>query len=306
MKHKLNVTITIIIIFFITQLFGLFLVQEDISSITYINDTIVVEHGDTSLGQRPETSGAESFFFIAISVLVGTLLVLGIIKYGKVKLWKAWFFLAIFFAISLALGVVMNYLIAYLIALALTILKLWKRNAITHNLSEVLMYSGIAVLIVPMFDLLWGFILLFAISIYDIYAVWKSKHMVKMAKFQSENKMFAGLMIPYDNKHMKLRLPQDPKLESKTISKKKKTTQNAILGGGDVAFPLIFSGVVMEHLIINGLSRTAAFLQASIIAFCVTLAISGLFFFAKKDKFYPAMPFVTFGCVIGYLIILLI
>ncbi len=46
------------------------------------------------------------------------------------------------------------------------------------------MYTGIAILFVPILNVFWMIILLIVISIYDAYAVWKSKHMVKMANFQ--------------------------------------------------------------------------------------------------------------------------
>ena len=98
------------------------------------------------------------------------------------------------------------------------------------------------------------------------------------------------------------KLPEKPNIEIKTEAKK---IRNAILGGGDVAFPLIFSGVVMEYLIMNGVSLMNAFLQTSIISIVVTLSVFGLFAFAKKEKFYPAMPFISIGCFIGFLIVLL-
>jgi hypothetical protein len=34
--------------------------------------------------------------------------------------------------------------------------------------------------------------------------------------------------------------------------------------------------------------------------------LSLLFVYAKKDKFYPAMPFITAGCNVGWLIVLLL
>ena len=106
--------------------------------------------------------------------------------------------------------------------------------------------------------------------------------MIKMAKFQSKAKLFAGLFIPY-------------KL-SKTKKKSKKTSI-AILGGGDMAFPLIFAGVAMKSL---------GFLKANMIPLFAAAALTTLFFMAKKKKFYPAMPFVTAGCFIGYFILTLI
>ncbi|NQU98065.1 hypothetical protein HQ533_01235 [Candidatus Woesearchaeota archaeon] len=300
MKHTFNVTAIILSIFFLTQIVGLYLVNEDISSVQNINGTIVIEHQDTSIGARPDTTGAESFTYVAIAIVIGTLLVLLIMKYNQVLLWKTWFFLAVFFAISIALGVVMSFGWAFLIAFIFALLKMFKKNILTHNLTEVLMYSGLAVLLVPLFDLFWMFALLIVISLYDMYAVWKSKHMVKMAKFQAKSKLFAGLMIPYEEKKgVKLQIPDKPALHGK------KKVKNAILGGGDVAFPLIFSGVVMESLIRQGVSQTMAFFQTSIISIIVTVAVFGLFVFAKKDKFYPAMPAITTACIVGYLIVLI-
>ncbi|MAG38608.1 hypothetical protein CMO90_00805 [Candidatus Woesearchaeota archaeon] len=295
MKHDLNVIIIIVSIFLLTQIFGLFLINKDISSIKKIDDAIVIEHQETTLGPRPETTGFSSFIFLSMAVLIGTLLLLLIMKYGKVNLWKTWFFLAVFFSISISLGVLIEYELALFFAFILSFLKMFKRNVLVHNFTEVLMYSGLAVLIVPIFDLQWVFIMLIVISIYDMYAVWKSKHMVKMAKFQAKNNLFAGLMIPYE---------QNKKIHLK-ISKKIKRTKvhNALLGGGDVAFPLIFAGVVMESLIKKGFTPQLAFFQTITISFLVTGAVIGLFVFAKKKKFYPAMPFISIACFIGYFVI---
>jgi presenilin-like A22 family membrane protease len=183
-----------------------------------------------------------------------------------------------------------------------------------HNLSEILMYSGIALLLVPMFDLLWASILLVLIAFYDMYAVWKSEHMVEMAKFQTKSKLFAGLLIPY-------KMPKSAKQEKQEkLEKAARTTagssnknlqapmpsssgasgqKTAVLGGGDIAFPLIFSGVALEWLLRMGYTKSAAFLHSNIITLFATLALIGLFIFAKKDRFYPAMPFLAAGCFIG-------
>ena len=83
-----------------------------------------------------------------------------------------------------------------------------------------------------------------------MYAVWKSKHMVKMAKFQTKSNIFAGLMLPYQKKTGKVvsAVTKTEKKESAphTAIEKKKELKTAILGGGDVAFPLLFAGVVLK------------------------------------------------------------
>jgi hypothetical protein len=142
--------------------------------------------------------------------------------------------------------------------------------------------------------------------------------MVKMAKFQTKSKVFAGLLIPYTPKEQtaeSVKLTQPKTSKTFDIKSGKVEKKNAILGGGDIAFPLIFAGVVMQN-IANKLytnfgltleaAKSIAFQQSLIITLTTTIAIALLFVFAKKDKFYPAMPIVTAGCLIGYGIVLLL
>jgi presenilin-like A22 family membrane protease len=315
MKHDLSITIALVIFFVLAQIVGLVLINANINEVKTEGNVTTVVHADTSLGPRPEMTGLGTFAYIAIGLIIGTLLVLLIIKMKKVNLWKAWFFLAVFLAISLALGVFLKSYYAFLIALALAFIKILKPNMVIHNITEVLMYAGIAVFLVPMLNVLWAAILLLAISAYDVYAVFKSKHMVKMAKFQAKSKVFAGLFIPYTPKEQetskasataasnKLDLPKSINFE---VKKEKVEKRNAVLGGGDIAFPLLFTGAVMESLVVKGLARVVALQQSLIVTITTTIALALLFIFAKKDKFYPAMPIVSAGCFIGYVIVLLL
>jgi len=318
MKHNIRITVFLLAIFILTQVFGLFLIKEAVT-VVKVNGTVTLEHQDTALGERPDMQGSQSFIFLLGGVLIGTGLVLLIIKFGKVVVWKAWYFIAVFLSISLSLGVLVDFKLAYLLAIILAVIKMSKKNPYIHNLTEVLIYSGLAVLMVPLFDIFWASMLLIFISFYDMYAVWKSKHMVKMANFQAKTNLFAGLFIPYnEKKEVKPKLskqkahsskanskvPTPAKLISKSKNKSSSSmTKNAVLGGGDIAFPLIFSGVVMEKLMRSGIPPEIAFLKVLIISLLVTISLGTLFYFAKKDKFYPAMPFVSAGCFLGLLIV---
>ena len=82
--------------------------------------------------------------------------------------------------------------------------------------------------------------------------------------------------------------------------------RSAILGGGDIAFPLLFAGSVMIELIKSGLSKEIAFFQTLPIPLFAGIALFLLFVKSQKGKFYPAMPFITVGCLIGYGIVLLL
>jgi presenilin-like A22 family membrane protease len=315
MKHNLTITLVLLSFFLLAQVTGLWLINSDSKISIDDQGKIVVSHGDTSLGERPQTEGFGSFLYLIIGITIGTLIVLVLVKFRKANIWRYWFFLAVWMALSVSIGVFVklkiffDYDVAMLIALVLAVWKIWKPNIIIHNVTEVLVYSGIAVLLVPIFDVFWAIMLLIAISLYDMYAVWKSKHMIKMAKFQTKSNVFAGLMIPYSMKDAKMQkvsvnAKTPKKLDTSKMPKAKSKT--AILGGGDVVFPLIFTGAVMEGLLREGLTKSQAFMQSSIMIVTTTIALALLFFFAKKDRFYPAMPFVTLGCLVGWVIVLLI
>ena len=107
--------------------------------------------------------------------------------------------------------------------------------------------------------------------------------------------MFAGLLIPY--KLTKLSLPKKAVKKTAKISKVPQKVRTAILGGGDIGFPLIFAGIVLKEL---------GLWQSLIIPFFATLGLGMLLWKSKEKKFYPAMPFISAGCFLGLGIVLLI
>ena len=261
MKHTWRITLILIALFMVSQVVGLFVVDN------------YLDKPDLPLGiERPDIEENISYIPVLIAILFATGLALLLVKFNAVKLWKIWFFIGVVVTLTIAFGSFVPEIIALILGLLFAFFKIFKTNVIVHNFTEMFIYPGIAAIFVPIFNLMSIFILLIVISIYDVIAVWKTKHMVKMAQFQSKTNIFAGLLIPY------------------------KKTQ-AVLGGGDIGFPLMFAGVVMKNSnMLNGL----------IVSLFAALGLFLLFYFAKKEKFYPAMPFVTAGCVLGYLITLLL
>jgi presenilin-like A22 family membrane protease len=170
---------------------------------------------------------------------------------------------------------------------------------LVHNFTELLVYPGIAAVFVPLLNIYTVIGLLVLISIYDMWAVWKSGIMQKMAKYQiNKLKIFSGFFVPYLSKQMKTKIKKWKKTMKKTELKKKKIKINiAILGGGDVIFPIITAGVMLKTL---GLGA------AILVILGATLGLGYLFFFSEKKKFYPAMPFITGGILVGIVLSYLI
>ncbi len=255
MKHNFKVVFIVLGLFLLAQFVGLYVA----------NDYFDVE--DLPLGlERPEMNEDSSFLSIMVFILIATFLVFILLKFKLWKLWKAWFFIAVFYCLTLSFSVFFVLWLAVLVALGLAVWRVFLPNPYIHNFTELFIYGALAALFAPVLSLFSVVLLLVFISIYDYIAVFKTKHMVKMAKSQSEMKMFAGLMVPY----------------GKNV---------AILGGGDVGFPLLFAAVVMGKY---GFSWPLLFIPIS-----VSFALLGLFYFGNKKKFYPAMPVVTLGCLVG-------
>ena len=80
---------------------------------------------------------------------------------------------------------------------------------------------------------------------------------------------------------------------AKSKKGKKVKVSLAILGGGDVIFPILAAGVIF---------LTWGLLQALIISLFATFGLVYLFISARKGKFYPAMPFIATGCFLGLLV----
>ena len=303
MKHNLTVTLLIVLIFFLSQFIGLYAVNAN-TVVTQTPEGVVVEHESTAIGERPDIQGVETFAYILVAVLIGTGLILLLVRFRKFGIWKAMFFFAVWMTCSITLGVFMDYTLALLICIGLAFFKVYRPNIYVHNLTELFIYAGIAVIFVPLLDVLWVTLLLLAISAYDMFAVWRSKHMISLAEFQTKSRAFAGVMLSYNVKAAG-KIRKAAKGEGKALAKAakedtKEETKNAILGGGDIAFPLIFAGVVMDSMIRMSVSKALAFAYALIIPVVVAVALFSLLALAKKDRFYPAMPFLTAGCLIGY------
>jgi presenilin-like A22 family membrane protease len=341
MKHTVPVTVYLILLFLISQMVGIAVVNQ------YIDHTQTEASGNVTYSELPmnmERPPVEeknnSWIYVMVAVIVGTLLIFVLIKFRKPKVWKYWFLFAVFFCLLFAFypffkNVPYGQYIVAALAAGLALYKVFKRNVIIHNVTEVLMYGGLGAIFVPVMNLFSVTILLILISLYDMFAVWQSKHMVKLAQFQTESKLFAGLMIPYKNpdastqekeKKQKQENQQQKHTENlekkekakttaevKKVSTKKETTEkvvvasqrNAVLGGGDIGFPIIFTGVILSDLVLR-YSLLASLSLSFIITITTTAALAGLLLLAKKDRFYPAMPFISAGCFVGLGIVKLI
>jgi presenilin-like A22 family membrane protease len=305
MKASLKVVSLLLIMFFATQLIGIAVIG------TYSPQTISVEQNGTLtnltvynlpswVAPPQEVDKEVSLTYIIAAILIGVILMLLLMKLKAEIFLRIWFFVVITIALgitinALILGVRYSEIISLILAIPFAAIKVFRRNLIIHNLTELMIYPGLAAVFVPLLNIWTIIILLIFISFYDIYAVWHAGFMQKMAKYQMEKvKVFAGFFVP--NLGRKERELIKSARKSKYKNRKVKINV-AILGGGDVVFPIILAGVVFNLL---------GLIPALIVSLGATLGLSYLFYISERGKFYPAMPFITGGCFASLALIYLI
>jgi len=294
--------------FLVAQFIGLYVVgtyaQEKVMNGEVVNNTgKIFPYG---MGFDPEeTEDLDSFsiiFSFLFSFIIAISLIFLLIRIKSRFILKIWFFTIVVVALGISFTAFlpeMQYasLIGLAFAIPLGFLKVYKRGIISHNLTELFIYPGVAAIFVPILGLVSIIILLILISIYDMWAVWKSKIMQKIAHYQmNELNVFGGFLIPYASKNVRNKIKNlKLKYKSKKSLEKKLRDSNlkvniAILGGGDVVFPIITAGIALQ---IWGL------IPAIVVIFGALLGLTGLLIFSEKKKFYPAMPFITTGLFLG-------
>ncbi|MCK4996943.1 hypothetical protein KAS08_01445 [Candidatus Pacearchaeota archaeon] len=313
MKHRLSITLILLGMFLVTQFIGLFVVntyaptEQTIVNITTGEAEILLVGGELPYGlETPETDPTPNFISIVFSFVLAFAIIFILMKYKWKMVIRIWFFFVVCLALSIAINAFLSFtplvnasIYALCLAVPLSALKIFKPNVYAHNLTELLIYPGIAAVFVPILTPMSIIGLLILISFYDMWAVWKSGIMQKMAKFQMEEiKIFGGFLLPSVSKKVKKEISnvkqkyKDKKIPKK-IRERKYKVNLAILGGGDVIFPIITSGVFM---------RAYGLIPALLIIFGAFLGLGFLFIITKKGKAYPAMPYISVGIFLGMLI----
>ena len=324
MKHNLKITIIILSMFIITQFIGLFIVNY-YSPVKIIDAQVTnISAPDLPYGvEPPEIKEPREFNQVLISIIIAFIIAISLIfllsKFNAVFFLKLWFFIVVAIALGIALNAIIpsifpslgySVLISTLVSVPLAFIKIYRPNFYVHNLTELFIYPGIATVFVPLLNLWTLVLLLILISIYDMWAVWHSGIMQKMAKFQMDKlNIFSGFLIPSMDKKTRnqIRLIRQRIKQAKTKKSKEKIKGNkikinfAILGGGDVIFPLIAAGVLLKTVGFKTLSIGLLPIASLFVIIGATLGLISLLLLSEKKKFYPAMPFITLGIFAGLL-----
>ena len=256
MKHTKSLII-IIGLYMAVQVLGLYVGSSLMPMIESEIIPPVVENPES-----PETSGQ---IFIYIIIMTGILLLF--LKFKLDFFIRGLLFFSILMGASITFWVLFGYY-GVLFAMCLVLLSNWKRDNIwIGNLTLVFTISGIGGWLGASLHVIPALLLLIGLAIYDIIAVFGTKHMVTLAK-GAEGKVPLMLMIP---------------VKDKTLG----------LGTGDLVMPLVFTVSVLHDYnltiaVITGLGGL--------------LGLLTLFYYIlnKKDITLPALPPIVGGLIIGF------
>ena len=74
-------------------------------------------------------------------IIIAFALIILLVKYKLMKIWRAWYTLAIMLSITITFSVLINPVYALFIAILFTATKVVHKTPITHNLTELFVYT---------------------------------------------------------------------------------------------------------------------------------------------------------------------
>lgn len=225
---------------------------------------------------------------ILIAFGIGTVLILVALRFIRRPIFfQAFFSLALFLGWQTVLGTFLP-LMPSLILAGIFLLgqfafpKVWVQNLV---LSVGL--SGLAIDLGLTLKWQTALVLLAVLSIYDLIAVYKTKHMVKMAEGLIQRRVFPALILPQQATGLNQ--------EIKGVAPGK---AYMFLGSGDLVFPLILSVSALTF-------GFGVALICAIGGFLGIIASFFLFNLQKAKKPIPALPPIflmsSLGFLLGYL-----
>lgn len=228
------------------------------------------------------------FLQFIIQFFLATLFIYFLIHFIKLKkqkstIFKVLFVLAVFWGGMLVINSWIPGTPSFIL-MGFLIIWWWKKPLILiQDLCIMLGIAGAGSMLGLAFSPEAVIIFLIIFSIYDLIAVYKTKHMVEMAREMIKSKAILGMIIPPDISGFQ-----------ESLKEIKPGGRFLILGGGDMVFPLLLCSSLTPSGIFNSL----------IVAFFSLFGLFVSFWFfvsQKKRKPIPALPPIAFFSILGYL-----
>lgn len=275
------------LLFTLTQVLGIFVA---------IRVSKVLE----ALEIKPEPINLSNLLIYFVIITLVILAFLKISKKGSGIMLQIFFVLAVFSGLDILFGTFTGEPTATILAAGLIILRFVRPTVWLHNLVVIGGLAGIGAMLGITLLPRDAIILLIILAVYDVIAVYKTKHMVKMAKAMIKRRVILGIIVPEKILGLKASMAdvEQDKIPVKRILKPGERGKFMILGGGDLVLPL---------LLIASVANQNIWQSVIILVFALLgLLAMHLLFIKLKSKPMPALPPLAVFSILGYLVSLLI
>lgn len=237
------------------------------------------------LGQPAGKINISDFF---IYFLIGTVFIVILSRRSKISdfLMRLFFIFVLFYGANLFLALFINSVSAFYFAGALIIARFVFPSIFLHNVAFLFSIVSFSAFLSLELSSTAIIVLLAVLAVYDIIAVYLTKHMVKMAKAMIESRIIFGLIIPEKIKYNFWGLEKAKPGEAQGV---------VFLGGGDVGLPLF--------LVAN--TAASSITQGIIVAVFAIFGMAFSYWLFVSQKFrkpMPALPPISMMTIIGYLL----
>jgi len=282
----------IVLMFLLTQVLGIY-----VGSVLIENAKIVPEFKEFNVSPTQEPDNPLNALFFLGYVLVGAGMVLLLAKYYKGMLLFQLIEACVIFGSSSIVfyaliyqffhtGILMTMLYSALLALALVLAKNYLGGF--KNVAAVVSSAGVGAIFGFSFGFIPALLTCLLISAYDYVAVFKTRHMVTLAKELSTRQLSFTVTAK------KVPARREKETDVQYVARAQKEGERLDLGTGDLAVPLMLA---VSAYGLGGALPSLAVAAGSTIALAIMLK-----FVYEKKVFLPAMPPICLGGVLGLLI----
>lgn len=232
----------------------------------------MVEEGEVlpPVVEEPENPISSLQIFLYVIIMTGVILIL--LKYKFDIIIKIFVLLALLGGLSITFWGLIGWF-GFFVALLLFLFGIWKReNILLMNIILIFTIPGIGSWLGSSLGFIPSLLLLIGLAIYDIIAVFGTKHMVKLAE-EAKGRIPMMFAIPIGDRYLGL-------------------------GTGDLAIPLTFSVSILRESILKDTSILPV-ITASL-GGCIGLVALFFYVLNKKDVTLPALPPIALGLILGF------
>lgn len=268
-----------------------FVILQQVTSFTVVFALSIIgirASGGGVIHGVPTTTGGMVWYFLVAFVVTTFILFLSLRSSRGTALFSILFALAIFagvWILSVTLfGTGVGIALTSVTVLAYYLLRV----VFLFNTILLVGLAGVAVSMGGSLNSVAVVILLGILAVYDVIAVYGTKHMVVMGRELLRHKVFFGLVIPGSPKGLLKRL------EDVTLHK-----DFVFLGTGDVVLPALLVATTARFGILEAVFPAVGALVGLMFG-------TGMFFTKSRRQPMPALPPIALGAILGYVFTILL